>query len=74
MREPNLTRLNNGFSSLIDDLQSADRAPTQPMLTAASELQKTLKKLLADWEVLVSTDVTAINGQLKAANKPVLNP
>ena len=74
MREPNLTRLNNGFSSLIEHLQSADRAPTEPMLMAASELQKTLKKLLADWEALKTTDVSAINEQLRAANQPVLNP
>ena len=74
MREPNLTRLNGGFSSLIEHLQSADRAPTEPMLIAASELQKTLKKLLADWEALKSTDVSAINEQLRAANQPVLNP
>jgi hypothetical protein len=74
MREPNLTRLNGGFSSLLEHLQSADMAPTQPMLTAATELQKTLKKLLADWEALKTTDVAAINQQLRAANQPVLNP
>ena len=72
MREPNLTRLNSGFSSLLEHLQSADRAPTQPILTAASELQKTLRKLLTDWETLKSTDVVTINNQLEAANKPVL--
>ena len=44
MREPNLTRLNGGFSSLIEHLQSADLAPTLPMVTAASELQKTLNE------------------------------
>jgi hypothetical protein len=74
MREPNLTRLNGGFSSLIEHLQSADRAPTQPMLTAASELQKTLNKLLADWEALKTTDVTEINYLLRAANQPGLKP
>ena len=74
IREPNFTRLNNGFSTLLDDLQSADVAPTQAMLTASSELQKTLKKLLADWENLKTTEVAAINERLRAANKPVLNP
>ncbi|HEU4931120.1 MAG TPA: hypothetical protein VFT48_03525, partial [Pyrinomonadaceae bacterium] len=74
MREPNLTRLNGGFSSLLEHLQSADVAPTQPMLTASSELQKILKKLLADWESLKTTDVMAINDRLEAANKPVLKP
>ena len=74
MREPNLTRLNNGFSSLIEHLQTADLAPTQPMVTAATELQKTLTKLLADWDQLKTKDIAAINVQLRAANQPVLNP
>src|SRR6185295_10215996 len=74
IREPNLTRLNGGFSSLLEHLQNADMAPTQPMLTASGELQKTLNKLLADWVTLKTTGVAAINVQLQAANQPVLNP
>ena len=74
IREPNFTRLNGGFSSLLEHLQSADAAPTQPTLTAASELQKTLKKLLSDWEAFKRSDVAAINQQLREANQPVLNP
>ena len=74
VRDPNLTRLNGGFSSLLENLQNADLAPTEPIVTAATELQKTLAKLLADWNAFKTTDVTAINEQLKAANKPVLNP
>jgi len=74
MREPNLTRLNGGFSSLIEHLQSADLPPTLPMVTAATELQKTMAKLMGDWNRLTTTDVTAINEQLRAANQPVLNP
>jgi photosystem II stability/assembly factor-like uncharacterized protein len=74
MREPNLTRLNGGFSSLIEQLQNADVAPTVPMITAASELQKVLEKLMADWNQLKTKDVAAINEQLRAANQPLLNP
>jgi hypothetical protein len=74
MREPNLTRLNGGFSSLIEHLQSADVAPTVPMVTAATELQKVLAKLLADWDQFKTKDIAAINEQLRAANKPSLNP
>ena len=74
MREPNLTRLNNGFSAMLDHLQDADLAPTEPMVTAASELQKTLAKLMADWNQFKTKDVAAINEQLRAANQPVLNP
>jgi hypothetical protein len=74
VRDPNLTRLNGGFSSLLENLQSADLAPTEATVTAATELQKVLTKLLADWETLKTTDVAAINQQLRAANQPVLNP
>ena len=74
VREPNLTRLNNGFSALLDTLQDADLAPTEPMVLAATELQRTLVKLMADWNQLKTKDVAAINEQLRAANQPVLNP
>lgn len=74
MREPNLTRLNNGFSALLEHLQNADLAPTQPMVAAATELQKVLTKLLMDWDQLKTKDVAAMNEQLRAANQPVLNP
>jgi len=74
MREPNLTRLNNGFSAMLDHLQDADLAPTQPMVAAATELQKTLAKLMADWNQFKTKDVAAMNEQLRAANQPVLNP
>ena len=74
LREANLTRLNGGFSSLLEHLQSADLAPTLPMVTAATELQKTLAKLMLDWNGLKTKDVAAINEQLRAANQPLLNP
>jgi photosystem II stability/assembly factor-like uncharacterized protein len=74
VRDPNLTRLNNGFSSLLEDLQSADLAPTQPMAEAALELERVLAKVLVDWDTLKTKDITAINGQLRAANQPILNP
>ena len=44
------------------------------MAVAATELQKTLAKLMADWNQLKTKDVAAINEQLRAANQPVLNP
>jgi hypothetical protein len=74
MREPNLTRLNGGFSSLLEHLQSADMTPTVPMVTAATELQKVLAKLLADWNQFKTKDVAAMNERLRAANQPLLNP
>ena len=59
---------------MLEHLQSADLAPTLPMVTAATELQKTLAKLMLDWNGLKTKDVAAINEQLRAANQPLLNP
>ena len=59
---------------MLEHLQSADLAPTLPMVTAATELQKTLAKLMVDWNGLKTKDVAAINEQLRAANQPLLNP
>jgi hypothetical protein len=38
--------LNNGFSSLLENLQTADLAPTVPTVAAAAELQRVLAKLV----------------------------
>jgi len=74
IRNPNFTRLNGGFSSLLQDIQDADLAPTGAMVTASTGLENVMTKLLADWETLKTKDVAAINEQLRAANQPVLTP
>ena len=74
LRNPNLTTLNGSQASLLENLQSADLAPTVPTVSAAAELQRTLTKLLADWDDLRTKDLAAINVQLKAANQPLLVP
>ncbi len=68
MRNPNFTALNNGFLSLIENLQSADVAPTLTMISAAAELQRVFRKLEADWMQLRTKDVVEINAQLRNAN------
>ena len=74
LRNANLTSVNNGFSSLLENLQSVDVAPTTVTVAAASELQRTLTKLMNDWNALRTTDVATVNQQLKAANQPLLVP
>jgi photosystem II stability/assembly factor-like uncharacterized protein len=74
LRNANLTNLNNGFSALLENLQSADVTPTAPTVAAAAELQRTLTKLVADWNDLKTKDVVAINAQLRSANQPALVP
>ena len=71
---PNLTSLNGSFSSLLENLQSADATPTDATVTAAAELKRILTKLLADWNELKTKDVPSMNEQLRAANQPVLIP
>jgi hypothetical protein len=74
VRNPNLTSLNGGFASLLENLQSADLAPNLATVAAAAELQLVLKKLHADWANLKAKDVVELNTKLQAANQPLLVP
>jgi len=74
VRNPNLTSLNGGFASLLENLQSADLAPTLTTVAAATDLQLVLKKLHADWANLKAKDVVEVNTKLQAANQPLLVP
>ena len=74
LRETNLTRLNGGFSSLLEDLQSADRPPTLPMTSAGAAMQRELTKLITSWSDLRTRDLPVINAQLRQANQPLLIP
>jgi N-acyl-D-aspartate/D-glutamate deacylase/photosystem II stability/assembly factor-like uncharacterized protein len=59
VRDPNLTRLNNGFSALLEHLQNADLPPTQPMIDAAAQLQTVLEVLMRDWTELKTKGTSA---------------
>jgi photosystem II stability/assembly factor-like uncharacterized protein len=74
IRNSNFTRLNDGFSSLLEILQGADVAPTVATVAAAAGLRQALAKLLTDWQQLMAKDLPEINAQLKAANQPPLTP
>jgi len=74
VREPDLTKLNSGFADILEQLQIAAVAPTMPMVVAADGLQKVLTGLLTKWNDLKNKDVSALNGQLRQANQPVLVP
>jgi photosystem II stability/assembly factor-like uncharacterized protein len=74
VRNPNLTSLNNGFASLLENLQSADMTPTDATVTAAAELKRILGKLLSDWNELKTKNVVSMNEQLRSVNQPALMP
>ncbi|HYX42038.1 MAG TPA: hypothetical protein VE821_10095, partial [Pyrinomonadaceae bacterium] len=70
--QPNLTRLNAAFGTLLDALQEADATPTTQAVAAADEYQRALAGLLQRWRDLKTKDVPALNEQLRAANLPPL--
>jgi len=74
LRNPNMTTLNGSLASLLENLQSADLAPTVPMVAAAADLQRALTKLEADWATLRAKDLVDINTQLRQANQTALTP
>lgn len=74
LRNSNLTRLNDGFASMLETLQSADLAPTTAMVVAADELQRSLDRLLAAYQTLIAKDVSELNTQLRTANQTLLTP
>ncbi|HSE33691.1 MAG TPA: hypothetical protein VLA93_19115 [Pyrinomonadaceae bacterium] len=74
VRETNFTRLNGGFASLLEMLQSADLPPTVPTVNAAVEMRQVLAKLKANWNQLKVQGLTSINANLRLANQPPLVP
>jgi photosystem II stability/assembly factor-like uncharacterized protein len=52
--ERNLSQLDNGLASLINQLQDADSAPTVQVIAASNSLQVEAKKKLAAWEKIRS--------------------
>jgi len=65
-----LARLNNGLNTLLGALDSADAAPTTQQVEMFAELERVLQEQLAAWAKLTSTDIPALNEQLKKAGLP----
>ncbi|MGB8508591.1 MAG: hypothetical protein WCD76_09310, partial [Pyrinomonadaceae bacterium] len=71
--ESSFSKINSSFESLLDTLQDSDAAPTTQAVAAASEFERTLTELLACWSQFKSTDVKALNDQLRGSNLPPLD-
>jgi photosystem II stability/assembly factor-like uncharacterized protein len=68
-----LTRLNGGFTGILNGLDSADAAPTTQQIAMYADLEKSLQQQLAAWEQIKSSDLAALNEQVKKAGLPVIN-
>ncbi|MGC1685144.1 MAG: hypothetical protein WA734_05950, partial [Candidatus Acidiferrales bacterium] len=55
---------------LYDQLDRADAAPTPAQLKATTELAGNFASAMRRWQVILDTDLPALNEQLKAANQP----
>jgi photosystem II stability/assembly factor-like uncharacterized protein len=74
LRNPNMTGLNGSLASLLENLQSADLPPTDPMVSAAAELQRVLTKLSDDWATLKTKNLPGMNATLRQFNQAPLTP
>ena len=67
-----LARLNGDWNTLLGILQEADTTPTTQAARTADELQARHNKALALWAAIKSTELNALNAQLRQANLPAL--
>ena len=65
--EPTLASLNGALSELIDNVGSADTAPTAQAASAFDAYQQLLARQLATWTKLKERDLSALNSMLREA-------
>jgi photosystem II stability/assembly factor-like uncharacterized protein len=65
-----LIAVNSQASTLYGDVDSADVAPTAAQVAAMARIARDFPAAMTRWKELASTDIAALNGQLKAANLP----
>jgi photosystem II stability/assembly factor-like uncharacterized protein len=61
-----------GLNALMDQLQQADVAPTQPQVAAVGEHRNAVGPAMSRWSEIQKSDLPALNQQLKAAGVPEL--
>ena len=66
--EPGLMSVNGGASGLYGEIDSADAAPTAAQSAAWAKLARDYPAVMDRWNKLKSSDIAAINVELKAAN------
>jgi hypothetical protein len=57
----------SGLLALMNQLQQAEVAPTQPQIAAIAERRKAVAPAMERWQGLLKTDLVALNQQLKGA-------
>jgi photosystem II stability/assembly factor-like uncharacterized protein len=68
--EPTLARVNAALGTLYGSVGQADAAPTAAQVNAASDTERDFASLMKRWEEIKSSDLPALNQQLKSASLP----
>jgi photosystem II stability/assembly factor-like uncharacterized protein len=69
-----LSNIGGSLSSLMSLLQEADAGPTTQQAAAVQDRLKSLEALKSRWTALRTTELSALNAQLKTAGLPEINP
>jgi hypothetical protein len=69
---PTLARSSGALAGLYGGIDRADAAPTAAQLAAIDAAEKDFAAILKQWIDLKSTDLSALNQQLKSASQPEL--
>ena len=65
---PTLASVSGEMVQLLEMLQGADATPTTQLIAAVGEADKAFTSLMGQWNQIKSSDLKALNDQLKAAN------
>jgi hypothetical protein len=65
-----LTRINGDVASLYGDVDRTDAAPTVAEANAMAQTERNLTSVMQRWNGLKSTDLPALNRQLRGAGLP----
>jgi hypothetical protein len=69
---PSFTRLNRAFTTLLEIVEGADAKPTSRAAGDVAESEKALAAQVAAWKEIQSTDVPALNQELKKSSLPAV--
>jgi len=67
-----LTGIGRSLGMLMRLLQGADATPTSQVVTAVTDGQKDLERVIAEWNKLKTQDRMNLNTKLKEVNLPVI--
>jgi photosystem II stability/assembly factor-like uncharacterized protein len=71
--EPTLTRANAGVGTLYGAIGQADAAPTTAQINAVADTERDLSVVMKRWEGIKTSDLPALNRQLKNSSLPEIH-